>query len=144
MGKLTSKGKHIVKEGNHPHTNIISKSAIVEKRRYKFRILEMHLKLRGQQFKTILYICRLLYQNLMGTATQKLQQIQTQKRKSNQNTTLKIVIKPQEKRTKEEGKKKDLQKQTQNNQENGNRNIHFDNYLKCKWVKCSNQKTQTG
>ena len=26
--------------------------------------------------------------------------------------------------------------------ENGNRNIHIDNYLKCKWIKCSNQKTQ--
>ena len=30
--------------------------------------------------------------------------------KSNPNTILKMVIKPQEKRTKEEGKKKDLQK----------------------------------
>ena len=39
---------------------------------------------------------------------------------------------------------KDLQKQTQNNSENGNRNIHIDNYLKCKWIKCSNQKTYTG
>ena len=27
MGKLTSKGKHIVKAGNHPHTNMISKPA---------------------------------------------------------------------------------------------------------------------
>ena len=27
---------------------------------------------------------------------------------------------------------------------NGNRNIHINNYLKCKWIKCSNQKTQTG
>ena len=24
---------------------------------------------------------------------------------------------------------------------NGNRNTHIDNYLKCKWIKCSNQKT---
>ena len=37
------------------------------------------------------------------------------KRKSNPNTTLKMVIKPEEKRTREEGKKKDLQKQMQNN-----------------------------
>ena len=29
MGKLTSKGKHKVKVGNHPHTNMISKPAIV-------------------------------------------------------------------------------------------------------------------
>ena len=39
---------------------------------------------------------------------------------------------------------KDLQKHTQNNKENGNRNMYIDNYLKCKWIKCSNQKTQTG
>jgi len=28
-----------------------------------------------------------------------------------------------------------------NNQENSNRIIHIDNYLKCKWIKCTNQKT---
>ena len=28
--------------------------------------------------------------------------------------------------------------------ENGNRNMHIDNYLKRKWIKCPNQKTQTG
>ena len=38
---------------------------------------------------------------------------------------------------------KDLQKQTQNNQENANRNIYINNYLKCKWIKCINQKLQT-
>ena len=27
MGKLTGKGKHTVKAGNHPHTNMISKSS---------------------------------------------------------------------------------------------------------------------
>ena len=25
-----------------------------------------------------------------------------------------------------------------------NRNIYINNYFKCKWIKCSNQKTQTG
>ena len=25
--------------------------------------------------------------------------------------------------------------------ENGNRNIYVNNYFKCKWIKCSNQKT---
>ena len=34
-------------------------------------------------------------------------------------------------------------KQTQNNQENANRNIYINNYLKCKWIKCINQKLQT-
>ena len=28
MGKLTGKGKHTVKVGNHPHTNMISKPVI--------------------------------------------------------------------------------------------------------------------
>ena len=39
--------------------------------------------------------------------------------------------------------RKDLQKQTQINQENANRNICINNYLKCKWIKCTNQKIQT-
>ena len=29
MGKLTGKGKHIVKVGNHQHTNVISKPPII-------------------------------------------------------------------------------------------------------------------
>ena len=28
--------------------------------------------------------------------------------------------------------------------ENGNRNIYINNYFKCKWIKCFNQKTWTG
>ena len=56
---------------------------------------------------------------------------QTKKRKSNVNTTLKIDIKSQENRTKEG--EEDLQK-IQNNQQNANKNI------KCKWIKCFNQR----
>ena len=41
VSRLTSKGKHIVKVGNHPYTNI-SKPAIVRRGDYKFRILNMH------------------------------------------------------------------------------------------------------
>ena len=33
---------------------------------------------------------------------------------------------------------------TPNNRENGNRNIRINNYFKCKWIKCSNEKTQAG
>lgn len=33
---------------------------------------------------------------------------------------------------------------TKNLKNNGNKNIPIDNYLECKWIKCSNQKTQTG
>ena len=39
---------------------------------------------------------------------------------------------------------KDPQKQTQNNEWNGNRDIRINRYLKCKWVKYPNQKTQIG
>ena len=41
-------------------------------------------------------------------------------------------------------KKKETQNQILNNEENGNRNIYINNYFKCKWIKYSNQKTQTG
>ena len=53
MGKLTGKVKQTVKVGNHPYSNMISKPAIMRKGEYKYRRLEMHLKLRAQQLKTI-------------------------------------------------------------------------------------------
>ena len=40
-------------------------------REYKIRFFKMHLKFKGQQLKTILYIYRALYQNLKVTANQK-------------------------------------------------------------------------
>ena len=70
MGKFSSKGKHKVKVGNQPHTNMMPKQEIVRRGKYKCRILEMHLKLIDQQLKTILYIYRLQYQNLMRTESQ--------------------------------------------------------------------------
>ena len=63
MEKLTVKGKHTVKVGNHIHTNMILKSAIV--RRAQIQDMGNNLKLKDQQQKTILFIYRLLYQNLM-------------------------------------------------------------------------------
>ena len=50
---------------------------------YKCRTLEMHLKLRDQQLKTILYIYRLRYQNFSVTANQK-STIALQRNKKNQ------------------------------------------------------------
>ena len=67
MEKLTRKGKHTVRERNYLHTNI-SKPATVRRGEHKCRTLEMHLKLKDQQRKTILFLYRLLYQNLMVTA----------------------------------------------------------------------------
>ena len=47
------------------------------------------------------------------------------------------------KKKKEERNKKELQKQPQNNEQNGSDYIPINNYLKCKWIKCSNQKMQS-
>ena len=69
MTKLTSKGIHIAKVGNHQHTNMLTKSEIVRRGGYECRILEMNLQLRDQKLKMILYIYRLRYQNFMGIAS---------------------------------------------------------------------------
>ena len=57
MEKLPSKGKYSVKVGNHVHTNVILKPEIGE-RKHKWRILEIHMKLKDQQLKIVLFICR--------------------------------------------------------------------------------------
>ena len=51
MRSLTSKSKHIVKVGNHPHTNNIPKPPTVRRGGYKSRILEMQLT--DQQLKRV-------------------------------------------------------------------------------------------
>ena len=91
------------------------KSEIVRKGAYKCRTLEMHLQLRDQQLKTTSYTYRLLHQNFRKTANQKSTVDTQQIRKIKSNTTIKIVIKPQQERTREEGKKKKQQKQIQSN-----------------------------
>ena len=68
------------------------------------------LAIKDQQLKTILCVyththsCITTLCILLASANKKKSIIDTQIRKSNPNTTLKIVIKPQEKRTREEGK----------------------------------------
>ena len=69
----------------------------------------MNLQLREQQLKTISYTYRLLYQNFRITANQK-STTDTQ-RKMNSNTTLKIVIKPEEERGEEKRASKTNPKQ---------------------------------
>ena len=104
MRKFSSKGKHIAKVGYYTYTNRISKTAVMKRGGYKFRILEMHLKLRDQQLK------------MKHTPISKLHgKFKAKKRigKINPKTTLKIVKKPQEKRTREKWKKKDQEKQIQ-------------------------------
>ena len=66
MGKLTAKSEKTVKVGNHPHTNMISKSTTVSTGECKCGVLEVHFKLKDQQ-QVVLLIYRLQYQNLMVT-----------------------------------------------------------------------------
>ena len=94
-------------------TTVPPKSEIMRRGGYKCRTLEMNLQLRDEQLKTISYTYRLLHQNFRITANQK-STIET-KRKMKSNTTLELVIKPEEERTREEGKKKEQQKQIQSN-----------------------------
>ena len=64
------------------------------------------LAIKDQQLKTISHIYR--HNKTSGQLQSKnLQQIHTQIRKINSNTTVKRVIRPQEERTREEGKKKE-------------------------------------
>ena len=61
--------------------------------------------------------------------------IHTEKKK-NPNIILKIVIISEEKRTKE-----GIKRPTKANPKQltkWQKELHFDNYLKCKWIKCSN------
>jgi len=70
MRKLTGKGKDNIKAGKHPSTNMASKLASMRRGKDKYRTLKMHLKLRDQEPKIILYTYIGLYQNLMGTTHQ--------------------------------------------------------------------------
>ena len=107
--KLTRKGKHTLKVGNQPRTDMISKPATLRRGGYKCRISEVQLKLKEQQLKTMLFIYGPLYQIFMVTANWK-STINTHKTKRNPNIKGKLVVKSQEKRLKEEGGKNDLQK----------------------------------
>ena len=66
----------------------------------------MHLKLKDQQVKTVLFIYRPLYQNFMEITNQKStideKKKNTTHKEKQSKTTLKLVIKSQETRTKEE------------------------------------------
>ena len=83
MTRLTSKGMYTVKIQNHPCAIIPPKSEIMRRGGYKCRTLEMNLQSREQQFKTISYTYRLLYQNFRITANQK-STFDTQTNKKNQ------------------------------------------------------------
>ena len=93
---------------------MISKPENMRREEYKCKVLQMHLKLRDQQLKSVLYIQRLLYQHFMATTNQKstIDGHTKKKVQSKHNTKGSLQI------TKEENKRgrgeKDLQKQTKN------------------------------
>ena len=70
----------------------------------KCKILEMHLEWKDHQLKTVLFICRPLFQNFMGTTNWKSTIDRHTKRKRNPNATLSLVTKSHENRWKREGK----------------------------------------
>ena len=142
------------------------KSSNCDRGEQKCSILEMHLELKDQQLKASLFIYRLLYQNLMVTWNQKsiglakefiqvfgetqmntlanpIQQIYTQvkKKELRHNTKLNHQI---TRGLKRKGRKKAYRNKSETVTKNGNKNMLITNYFKHKWIKCSNQKTQTG
>ena len=67
---------------------MISKTLIVNGGEYKCRVFKMHLRLRDQQLKTITYVYRLLYKNLMVTANEKsIIDTHTEKKKESKHNT---------------------------------------------------------
>ena len=67
---------------------MLPKPEIMRRGGYKYRTLEVHLQLRDQQLKTILYIYGILHQNFMVTANQKstMDTHTNRKKQSKQNT----------------------------------------------------------
>ena len=81
---------------------MMSKPVVMRRGEYKYSILEMHLKLREQQ------LIEMAISKPHSNHKPKIYNRYTNE-KMQTNTTLRIVIKSPEKRTKEEEKKKDIQ-----------------------------------
>uniref|UniRef100_A0A8D1HM73 exodeoxyribonuclease III n=1 Tax=Sus scrofa TaxID=9823 RepID=A0A8D1HM73_PIG len=89
---------------------MLPKSEIMRRGGYKCKTLEMHLQLRQQQVKTILYTYRLLYKNFRVTANQK-STTDTQTNKKNQ---LKYNTKDSHQTRRGENKKRREEKSNKN------------------------------
>ena len=103
MAKLNGKGKHTVKVGNHPNTNI-SKPAIVRGGEYKCRTFEMYLKLRDQHLKTIMNIQTAITKPQGNSNQKSTMDIHTKKKKECKRNTKdsQQIIREENKRRKEE------------------------------------------
>ena len=72
MARLTSKGIHIVKVGNHPHTKLLPKPEILKTVQMRDIGNAFAIKRPVTQNNIIyIHIYRVLYQNLTGTTNQK-------------------------------------------------------------------------
>ena len=91
--------------------------------------------------------CRLLYITRISFQIDREIKSFSEKQKLREFSTIKPALKQmlkgliESRNTREE---KRFTKSTPNSKEKDNRNIHINNYFKCRWIKCSNQKTQTG
>ena len=84
-----------------------------DKRRVQMQAIGNTLEIKRSMTQNNHFYIQTLVSKLYGNCTLKIyKDTHTQKRKSNPNTTVKLVIKSQN-RAREEGKKKDLQKQIQ-------------------------------
>ena len=114
MTRLTGKGIYTVKAGNHPATSMLPKSEIVEEQGTNAGHWRCTCNYETSNLKQSHIYIDSYIKHSGQLQTKTLQLIYKQIRKINSTTTQKIVIKPQEERTREEGKKKEQQKQIQN------------------------------
>ena len=102
MRRFTGKGKHMIKVGNHPHTNMIPKPNLVRR---------VQMQDTGNAYamhSLYIYIYTHIPISKLHSNHKQKSTIDTQIRKSNPNKTLKQPS--NHKRIKEEGKNKDQQK----------------------------------
>ena len=94
---------------NNYMENMMSKTVLIRRGEYKCKVFKMHLKLRDQQLRAIIYIYRLLYQDLMVITNQKsITDIHTKKKKESKHNTKDIQITNEE--NKRRGKKRPKKK----------------------------------
>ena len=149
LKKAAREKQQVTYKGNPIHlTADLSAEALQAKREWQ----DIFKVLKGKNLQArLLYLARISFkidgEIKIYSDRQKLRDFRTTKPALQQ--MLKGLI--QSRNTRE---KKDLQNQSQTigscwqlaiwQLENGNKNIYFNDYFKCKWIKCSNQKTQTG
>ena len=110
----------------------------------RFLNFRMCLSLYDYQSKASRYSNGSTYlKTIWVTTNQKTYNRFTKTKKKGTSIIQKKIIKPQKEKQKERNKEK-IQNQLENKVKNGNKYIPINNYLKCQWTKCCNQKIQSG